>query len=970
MKVFRRLLIAMIVLLTSCEKEPDVSTEQPPSPSQREVKIDIILNLNFELKLSGSDSKNLPNPGYNTEDGFSDFDHVFADQIDLVFNSTTSDYTNTLTFNPNDLSTPPTIIIPYGSYTWSIEDKTPQNPMRDYVLRDYLPVFGGGALEIASQSVVLNLNVDSDFGLVTVEKALIDSAKIINSGQYEKEMKVKGDYLYLYVFDSAENEIEITESVFNTTIKRQIDDTGIVEAKKHYNYYLRVSETSVNSITIESGPFEKKDYALIPGPVYLDANGVTVRARGDAEVGKTYIVNGIEYLVVNETILRNMAVDWRNNDLTKVVTTKVTSFEGLFWYELYDWFAEKNQAHQMYEGLPEDHFDEFNQDLGSWDTSNVTHMGGLFERTAFNHDISKWDTSKVTHMWYMFAYTQNFEQDLSWMDTSNVVYMNKMFKESSFNGDISGWDVGKVENMTNMFEGSMFNGDLSQWDTSSVKYMSGMFTNSEFNQPIGSWNVSNVIDMSFMFYSNINDKPTVFNQPIGSWDVSSVRSMSNMFKHSSFNQPLGSWNVGNVTDMTAMFSSRTGGIGAYRTPFDQDISSWDVRNVTTMSAMFSNSAFNKPIGNWDVSNVTDTSFMFNGTPNFNQELSAWNVGKVTDMTAMFQDAESFNQDIANWNTSSVIDMSYMFSGNEGFGSGNPDVGGTSFNKPIGDWDVSNVTNMNAMFQGSPFDQDLTNWNTSSVTKMSYMFSGASFNQAIGNWDVSKVLEMNYMFQGSDFNKDLTNWCVSLISTEPEGFVNNNSALSEGNKPIWGTCPDCSGGYSDDFSNGLAAYTYSGGTIEVRELDGNDVLYMSHFAGEQSHNFFKTGYISGNGTYRVSAYNTTSITDHIIYLLEDESLGSGITLSFRPNGTDNPGFSIIHGGQTFYSTTQIPVNRNAWYDIRIQLDSDLLTIYLDDTEYYSVNRSELGFSDRSEGYFKLGTAFIGYFDNLSYQCIQD
>lgn len=617
MKVFRRLLIAMIILLTSCEKEPDVSTEQPPSPSQREVKIDIILNLNFELKLSGSDSKNLPNPGYNTEDGFSDFDHVFADQIDLVFNSTTSDYTNTLTFNPNDLSTPPTIIIPYGSYTWSIEDKTPQNPMRDYVLRDYLPVFGGGALEIASQSVVLNLNVDSEFGLVTVEKALIDSAKIINSGQYEKEMKIKGDYLYLYVFDSAENEIEITESVFNTTIKRQIDDTGIVEAKKHYNYYLRVSETGVNSITIESGPFEKKDYALIPGPVYLDANGVTVKARGDAEVGKTYILNGESYLVVNETILRNIAVDWRNNDLTKVVTTKVTSFEGLFWYELYDWFAEKNQAHQMYEGLPEDHFDEFNQDLGSWDTSNVTHMGGLFERTAFNHDISKWDTSKVTHMWYMFAYTQNFDQDLSWMDTSNVVYMNKMFKESSFNGDISGWDVGKVENMTNMFENSSFNGDISQWDTSSVIYMSGMFASSEFNQPIGGWNTSSVTNMSGMFAYN-----SQFDQDISNWDTSKNTTLRNTFLDArSFNQDLNSWNTSSVIDMNSTFT------GAYA--FDGDISSWDVSNVKDMSRLFASaSEFNKDISSWDVANVIDMWKIFNGASSFNQDLSIWDTSSV------------------------------------------------------------------------------------------------------------------------------------------------------------------------------------------------------------------------------------------------------------------------------------------------------------------------------------------------------
>lgn len=179
---------------------------------------------------------------------------------------------------------------------------------------------------------------------------------------------------------------------------------------------------------------------------------------------------------------------------------------------------------------------------------------------------------------------------------------------------------------------------------------------------------------------------------------------------------------------------------------------------------------------------------------------------------------------------------------------------------------------------------------------------------------------------------------------------------------------CNNSFSDNFSSGLDSYTISSdGIIEVQQLEGNDVLYMSHLSGQAVHNFYQTDLIVGNGTYKVSAYNTSFITDHKIRLLEDESIGSGISLNFRPNGTDNPGFSIGHGGQVFYSSNQIPVNRGTWYDIRIELDSENLIVYLNDEQYYSVDRNELGFTDRSEGYFKLGTVHIGYFDDLSFEC---
>jgi len=107
-------------------------------------------------------------------------------------------------------------------------------------------------------------------------------------------------------------------------------------------------------------------------------------------------------------------------------------------------------------------------------------------------------------MWAMFDGASSFNQDISSWNTSNVEDMTNMFElASSFNQDISNWDVGSVIYMMGMFLGATsFNQDIGSWDVSNVTanqytgmgylfHNSGLSTNNYDNILIG-WSQQNV----------------------------------------------------------------------------------------------------------------------------------------------------------------------------------------------------------------------------------------------------------------------------------------------------------------------------------------------------------------------------------------------------------------------------------------------------------------------------------------------
>jgi len=120
----------------------------------------------------------------------------------------------------------------------------------------------------------------------------------------------------------------------------------------------------------------------------------------------------------------------------------------------------------------------FNQDISAWDVSNVTNFNFMFAKAiAFNNGgnpLTWADTSKVKRMDRMFYEAKSFNQNISSWNISQVVSIDHMFERAfAFDSPLE-WDTSNITSMERVFsQAYKFNQDISSWNVSNVTQCSG-----------------------------------------------------------------------------------------------------------------------------------------------------------------------------------------------------------------------------------------------------------------------------------------------------------------------------------------------------------------------------------------------------------------------------------------------------------------------------------------------------------------
>ncbi|AGA77684.1 fibrobacter succinogenes major paralogous domain-containing protein [Echinicola vietnamensis] len=196
--------------------------------------------------------------------------HILPEEAEITFTDKATGQEYHLTYNPYDLLSGATIVLPYGQYSyytkvWGAEEAK------------YLPYKLSGEFELNRAALDITVKATTKFGLITldathVQEAYLDHGKAL-------QLTENGKYYYLYVRKGSNRTLSVVENFSHQMLQQTITLKGF----HHYHYKLDLEkeETGLQLIKLNLGEFHF-DFS----DVNIDGEGQTVT---DAE-GNVYPV--------------------------------------------------------------------------------------------------------------------------------------------------------------------------------------------------------------------------------------------------------------------------------------------------------------------------------------------------------------------------------------------------------------------------------------------------------------------------------------------------------------------------------------------------------------------------------------------------------------------------------------------------------------------------------------------------------
>ena len=317
----KKLIIPLVALaiLYSCEKSSEVDV------IAEEGLIGVSLRLDKGFAVSNSDSS-----------VDSSWSHIFQDAVDITFSSTTSSYSKTVSFNPNDLSSFPNTSLPYDTYNWSIA-----NTGESVVVSSALYIYGSSssAFTVSSASTTIPLTLSTDFALVTVSETNLSSVSISQGGT-DTSLTTNNGFYYGYI-NSAFSDYTVT---FTSVENQSASDTiTSPSASTHYNYTIsyeggtsvtvalsdtfQLEERSATLSNLEIGQeyqggvigyiFQNEDYGFIAGEVHGIIISTEDQSQGNInwQIGTYSAEEQTTYFNITNSIYEEIGYGKANTDL-------------------------------------------------------------------------------------------------------------------------------------------------------------------------------------------------------------------------------------------------------------------------------------------------------------------------------------------------------------------------------------------------------------------------------------------------------------------------------------------------------------------------------------------------------------------------------------------------------------------------------------------------------------------------------